>query len=64
MLLGLIRKNNPSKMFCGYVDREETKTKIIKGVYQEDDEAYVTGNIYLFVNLFSISIYLNLFSFT
>jgi len=41
----MIRKDNPTRRFEGYLDRQETDKKIIKNVEVEGDCAFASGDL-------------------
>lgn len=43
MLVGLIRQDDPTRQFHGYVDSESSKKKIIQNVFKPGDKAFVSG---------------------
>ncbi|XP_075213343.1 long-chain fatty acid transport protein 4-like [Lycorma delicatula] len=45
MLIGIIRQNDPTRQFHGYVDSESSRKKIIMNVFKPGDKAFVSGDI-------------------
>ncbi|XP_073980024.1 long-chain fatty acid transport protein 4-like isoform X3 [Rhodnius prolixus] len=45
MFVGLIKNNDPSRQFHGYVNQAESKKKIIYDVFTKGDSAFVSGDI-------------------
>ncbi|XP_039279544.1 long-chain fatty acid transport protein 4 isoform X1 [Nilaparvata lugens] len=43
MLVGLIKQNDPTRQFHGYVDSESSKKKTIENVFKKGDRAFVSG---------------------
>ena len=40
----MIKKGNAQREFNGYLDKEESKKKIIENVFTKGDKAFLTGN--------------------
>ncbi|KAK9510027.1 hypothetical protein O3M35_004900 [Rhynocoris fuscipes] len=45
MFVGLIKNNDPSRQFHGYVNQAESKKKIIHNVFNKGDSAFVSGDL-------------------
>lgn len=45
MFIGLIKEGNALREFNGYLDKEESKKKIIQDVFVKSDKAFLTGDI-------------------
>uniref|UniRef100_A0A146LH94 Very long-chain fatty acid transport protein n=1 Tax=Lygus hesperus TaxID=30085 RepID=A0A146LH94_LYGHE len=45
MFVGLIKNNDPSRQFHGYVNKAETKKKVIQDVFKKGDSAFVSGDL-------------------
>lgn len=45
MLVGLIKQNDPTRQFHGYVDSESSKKKVIENVFKSGDKAFVSGDL-------------------
>lgn len=46
--IGKIIPNNPSRAFLGYVDKEASEKKVIRNVFHQGDQAFLSGNTNLF----------------
>lgn len=44
VFIGKIIKNNPSREFLGYVDKDASKKKIVYDVFRKGDSAFLSGN--------------------
>ncbi|CAK5038490.1 unnamed protein product [Meloidogyne enterolobii] len=44
-IVGMIRKDNPTRRFEGYLDKQETDKKILKNVEVEGDCAFASGDL-------------------
>lgn len=44
VFIGKIIKNNPSREFLGYVDKEASKKKIVYDVFRKGDSAFLSGS--------------------
>lgn len=50
MFIGLIKEGNALREFNGYLDKEESKKKIIQDVFIKGDKAFLTGEyIYIYI---------------
>lgn len=47
MFIGLIKDGDALREFNGYLDKEESKRKIIQDVFVKGDKAFLTGELYL-----------------
>lgn len=47
MFIGLIKEGDALREFNGYLDKEESKRKIIQDVFVKGDKAFLTGELYL-----------------
>lgn len=43
MFVGLIKNNDPSRQFHGYVNKDDSKKKVISDVFKKGDLAFVSG---------------------
>lgn len=46
MFIGLIKEGDALREFNGYLDKEESKRKIIQDVFVKGDKAFLTGELY------------------
>lgn len=44
MFIGLISNRDPTREFHGYLDKEESKKKVIDDVFVKGDKYFLTGN--------------------
>jgi solute carrier family 27 fatty acid transporter 1/4 len=49
MFIGMIRNNDPSRQFHGYVNQAESKKKIFHDVFTKGDAAFVSGNLIIII---------------
>lgn len=50
MFIGLIKEGNALREFNGYLDKEESKKKIIQDVFIKGDKAFLTGEyVYIYI---------------
>lgn len=52
MFIGLIKEGNALREFNGYLDKEESKKKIIQDVFIKGDKAFLTGEYIYIYNFF------------
>ncbi|BES89461.1 AMP-Hypothetical protein enzyme [Nesidiocoris tenuis] len=45
MFVGLIKNNDPSRQFHGYVNKDDSKKKVISDVFKKGDLAFVSGDL-------------------
>lgn len=46
MFIGLIKEGDALREFNGYLDKEESKKKIIQDVFVKGDKAFLTGELH------------------
>lgn len=45
MFVGAIKQNDPTRQYHGYLNKEESQSKIIYNVFKHGDQAFVSGKL-------------------
>lgn len=47
MFVGAIKQNDPTRQYHGYLNKEESQSKIIYNVFKHGDQAFVSGKLWM-----------------
>lgn len=50
MFVGAIKQNDPTRQFHGYLDKEQSQSKIIYNVFKKGDQAFLSGMLVIIFN--------------